>query len=64
LVGLLGGLSEKNVANLADKKKTLEITGLFCKTLVRQLADKEWRAKSEVRGQMSSRKTQEEKREH
>jgi hypothetical protein len=31
----------KNVANMADKKKTLEITGLFCRELVRQLADKE-----------------------
>jgi hypothetical protein len=34
-------LREKNVANLADKKKTLEITALFCRVLVRHVADKE-----------------------
>jgi hypothetical protein len=34
-------LREKNVANMADKKKTLEIAALFCGVLVRHLADKE-----------------------
>jgi hypothetical protein len=36
---------------MADKKKTLEITGLFYKELVRQLAEKEW--KSEIGGAVS-----------
>jgi hypothetical protein len=41
-------LREKNLANMADKKKTLEITGLFCMVLVRHLADK--KRMLEIRG--------------
>jgi hypothetical protein len=36
---------------MADKKKTLEITGLFCRELVRQLADKD--RGSEIRSRKS-----------
>jgi hypothetical protein len=40
-MGDVARLREKNVANMADKKKRLEITRLFCRVLVRQLADKD-----------------------
>jgi hypothetical protein len=42
-------LREKHVADLADQKKTLEITGLFCRKQVRHVADLERR--TEARGQ-------------
>jgi hypothetical protein len=40
-------LREKNLANKAHKKRTLEITGLFCRLLVCQVAHKQWRSKIE-----------------
>jgi hypothetical protein len=49
-------LREKNVANMAHKKKTLEITGLFCRVLVCHLAHKERRC--EVRGRTENCKSQ------
>jgi hypothetical protein len=47
-------LREKNLANMADKKKTLEITALFCRVLVRQMADKESRSECRITGRMKN----------
>jgi hypothetical protein len=44
-------LSEKNVANMADKKKRLEITGLFYRVLVRHVADKRLRSEARHRNE-------------
>jgi hypothetical protein len=53
-------LREKNVANMAHKKKTLETTGLFRRELVCQLAQKPevGSRKSEIRGQIEKCKVQ------